>query len=198
MPIKVGITGGIGSGKTIVAKIFHSLGSPVYDADSRAKGLLNEDQVLMALVKQEFGEESYTDQGLDRRYMASNVFNDSAKLKKLNALVHPRVGDDFKEWVIRKGDQPYLIKEAALLIESGSYKELDVLIVVDAPEQVRIDRIKKRDPQRSVAEIRAIIDKQMKQEEKKSYADVIISNDDTVSITEQVFNIHTRLLEGSF
>ena len=131
LPYLVGITGGIGSGKSTVCKVFAQLDIPVYDADSNAKRLMSEDADLIKEIKQNFGEESYLADGLiNREYLAEKVFNDKESLEQLNALVHPRVGNDFKAWTATQTNAPYLIKEAALLIESRSYKALNKLIIV--------------------------------------------------------------------
>ena len=187
--LQVGITGGIGSGKSTVCKIFQSLGIPIYDADTQAKKLMQENAQLVDAIKSEFGNDSYLASGaINRDYLAKVAFADSEKIKKLNTLVHPVVADDYAKWV---SDQTadYVVKEAALLIESGSYLQLDKLIVVTAPTQLRIDRIKSRDSFRSEQEIEAIITNQLSDEERESKANFIIKNDESELLIEQVLGL---------
>ena len=191
-PLKIGITGGIGSGKTMVSKIFSVLGIPVYDADTRAKWISNYHPQVKKEIQQLFGEQAYTDNKLNNRYIASIVFNDKNKTGQLNAIVHPRVGEDFENWVKENANAPYLLKEAALMFESDSYKLLDKVIVVSAPLELRIQRILTRDPQRTEAEIRGIMDKQLPEEEKQKRADYIIHNDDNNLIIPQVVELDKK------
>lgn len=187
--LQVGITGGIGSGKSIVCKIFRTLGVPIYDADSQAKRLMTTDTGLVASIKEEFGEMSYLSNGeLNRAYLAEKAFSSNEHTKKLNALVHPAVAKDYATWA---GAQisPYTIKEAALLIESGSYQQLDKLIVVTAPIDLRITRIKKRDPLRSESEIRNIMAKQLSDQEREARADFLIKNNESELLTMQVLEL---------
>jgi dephospho-CoA kinase len=185
-PLKIGITGGIGSGKTLVSKIFSVLGVPVYDADSRAKWISNFHPKVKEEIIALFGQEAYLDDKLNTRYIAPIVFKDKLKTAKLNAIVHPRVGEDFENWVECNKQFPYLLKEAALLFESDSYKQLDKVIVVSSPLELRLKRILARDPQRTEAEIRGIMDKQMPEEEKLKRADFVIFNNDQELIIPQV------------
>lgn len=196
-PLQIGITGGIGSGKTLVTKIFACLGIPVYDADSHAKELMTTDGILISQIKKEFGDLSYlTDGTLNRKYLGEVVFNQQEKLDILNSLVHPRVRQDFAQWTDRYSEKPYVIREAALLFETGVYRLLDRTIVVYAPEDVRIRRVMKRD-NRPEAQVRAIIRKQLSEEEKKALADDIIYNDDSILVIPQVLELHHRLLQGN-
>ncbi|MEQ6118860.1 dephospho-CoA kinase [Reichenbachiella sp. MALMAid0571] len=194
--LQVGVTGGIGSGKSTVCKIFQSLGIPVYDADSRAKKLMQENGQLVHLIKNEFGNDSYLASGeINRDYLAKVAFADPEKVKKLNALVHPVVADDYSKWV---SDQTanYVVKEAALLIESGSYLQLDKLIAVTAPTQLRIARIKSRDSFRSQQEIEAIIANQLSDEERESKADFIIKNDESELLIAQVLRLDKQFRQS--
>jgi dephospho-CoA kinase len=196
-PLQIGITGGIGTGKTLVTKIFACLGIPVYDADSHAKELMTTDGILISQIKKEFGDLSYLSDGtLNRKYLGEVVFNQQEKLDILNSLVHPRVRHDFAQWTDRYKDKPYVIREAALLFETGVYKLLDRTIVVSAPEEVRVRRVMNRD-HRSEAQVRAIIRKQLSEEEKKALADDIIYNDDSILVIPQVLALHHRLLQGN-
>ena len=194
-PLQIGVTGGIGSGKSLVCKIFHCLGAPVYDADSHAKELMTTDGILVSQIKKEFGELSYNiDGSLNRSYLSSTVFNNTERLKTLNELVHPRVGADYKQWVDQQGDSPYVVKEAALLFESGAYRTLDKVIVVFANEELRIHRVLKRDNHRTAGQILAIMKNQMPEEEKMKRADYSISNDETTLLIPQVVDLHQRFI----
>lgn len=193
-PLRIGITGGIGAGKSTVARIFASLGVPVYDADSRAKSVMTTDGILMEEIKKEFGTLAYRSSGeLDRSFMASIVFQDPGKLSRLNALVHPRVRHDFEQWVNGQPAVPYVLKEAALLHETGAASQLAATIVVTAPADVRVQRVVKRDPQRSAEAVRAIIQNQMPDEEKVKRGDYVIRNDETTLVIPQVLEIHRQL-----
>jgi dephospho-CoA kinase len=195
--LKVGITGGIGSGKSTVCKIFALLGVPVYDADSQAKRLMIEDEVLVAQIKAEFGEQSYAKNGeLNREYLSREVFNNSLKLESLNRLVHPRVGLDSERWLNENANAPYTIKEAALLFEAGSYRKLDKIIVVVAPEAIRVSRVVNRDKSRTQADVLKIMGNQMPEEEKISRADFVINNDENELLIPQVLKLHERFING--
>lgn len=187
--LQLGITGGIGSGKSTVCKIFQTLAVPIYDADSRAKQLMTTEKALVVSIKKEFGEASYLPGGeLNRAYLAEAAFSSVELTKKLNALVHPAVARDYMAWAEAQ-TSPYTIKEAALLIESGSYQQLDKLIVVTAPIDLRIARIKKRDPFRTESEIRNIMAKQLSDQEREDRADFIIKNDESELLTAQVLDL---------
>lgn len=190
-PVQIGITGGIGSGKSLICRVFHVLGVPVYDADSRAKKLMTTDGILINQIKKEFGTLSYDEQGrLNREFLAMTVFNHPDQLAKLNALVHPRVGVDYEQWVSEQSGVKYCLKEAALLFEAGSYQTLDKVIVVVAPDELRIARVLKRDPHRSRADVERIIKNQMPQEEKMKRADVVIKNDESELLVPQILKLH--------
>lgn len=194
--LQIGITGGIGSGKSLVTKIFSCLGTPVYDADSRARLLMTSDTILINEIKDTFGEQSYLDKGdLNRDYLSKRVFNDPANLAAMNGLVHPAVARDYNRWAAEHQSHPYLVKEAALLFEAGSYKTLDKIIVVEAPESLRIARVQKRDPHRDVQKIKDIIRNQMSEEEKLKRADFIVKNDETVLVIPQVLALHYEFLK---
>lgn len=191
-PLLIGITGGIGSGKSTVCRAFNCLGIPVYDADSRARWLMNNNDELILEIKSEFGEASYQNGSLDRTYLAQLVFADSEKLATLNSLTHPAVGIDFKNWVSKHSDSPYLIKEAALLIESGAYKQLDELILVSAPKEIRIKRVLKRDTHRSEIQIKEIIEKQLQETEMAKYAKTVLNNNGLEPILSQILKLHSK------
>lgn len=193
IPFQVGITGGIGSGKSLVCKIFHCLGVPVYDADSHAKALMTTDGILITNIQKEFGHLSYNDDGsLNRSFLGESVFNDPEKLKKLNNLVHPRVRQDYLIWLKNNHHHHYVLKEAALLFETGSAKELDRIIVVHAALELRIKRVLSRDVHRTEELVKEIIKKQMPEDEKLSRADFILYNDENQLLTPQVLELHHK------
>ncbi len=194
-PYQVGITGGIGSGKSLVCKIFQCLGIPVYDADSHAKALMTTDGILISNIQKEFGHLSYnTDGSVNRSYLGESVFNDPEKLKKLNSLVHPRVKEDYLTWVKKNDHHPYVLKEAALLFEAGSNKELDKIIVVHAPEDLRIKRVLSRDAHRTEELVREIMKNQMAEKEKLNRADFILYNDENQLLIPQVLELHQKFI----
>jgi dephospho-CoA kinase len=189
----VGITGGIGSGKTTVCKIFEVFGVPVYYADERAKWLLNNDNLIKESVISLLGSDAYSNGLLNRVYIANKVFNDSTLLEAYNNIIHPAVAEDTLIFSSKYLDKPYILKEAALLVETGSYLTLDKLIVVTASLQERINRVIQRD---NVAEKEVLvrIKNQLPEEEKLKVADYIIVNDGNSSLIEQVKAIHQELL----
>ncbi len=192
--LKAGITGGIGSGKTTVCKVFETLGIPVYYADYHAKQLMVNDPRLVAGIKKLFGPESYFEDGsLNRPYVAGEVFGNDEKLRRLNRLVHPAVAEDSERWHHAQEKVPYTLKEAALLFESGNFNNLDKVITVFAPEELRIKRVMERD-EATEESIRARMAKQMPEEEKIKRADFVVHNDGKHSIVEQVLDIHHKLL----
>lgn len=194
-PLQIGITGGIGSGKSLVCKIFSCLGIPVYDADSRAKSIMTTDGIVMEQIKTEFGSLSYNSDGtLNRSYLSQTVFNDAAKLKKLNELVHPRVALDAQQWVATHRDQKYVLREAALLFESGSYQLMDKIVVVTAPETLKVTRVLTRDSHRTAEDVVKIIRNQMDEKEKISRADFVLVNDETELLVPQVVKMHQHFL----
>lgn len=195
--LKVGITGGIGSGKTTICKIFELLGIPIYYADEKAKWLMSNDPQLIIGIQSIFGKDAYLENGqLNRSHIASIAFNQPKKLSKLNALVHPAVAKDGEAWHNEQINVPYTLKEAALIFESGSYQYLDKTITVFAPLETRIQRVMKRD-QSERAAIEARISKQMPDNEKMKMADFIIRNDGKSSLIQQVMQIHQQLLSLS-
>lgn len=190
-PIKVGITGGIGAGKSIVCDIFKILEVPIYDADSKAKQLMEESESVISKIKSHFGDESYHNDGsLNRTYLAEIVFPDKNKLEKINHIVHPAVEEDFISWVSKHSSASYILKEAALLVETGSYRRLDALITVTAPVEIRIQRVLQRDSHRSVEDIQAIISKQLAEEEKVEVSKFVIKNDNKTLLIPQILKIH--------
>ena len=194
--LKIGVTGGIGSGKTTVCKIFEVLDIPVYYADPRAKLLMIEDSKLVKEIKKLLGDKSYNkDKSLNRKYIANIIFNDKNKLNALNALVHPAVKDDFDKWCDSQ-NSPYVLKEAALLFENGSYKSLDKTILVSAPLELRVLRVMKRD-NHTRESILSRVRNQMPESEKEKLADIIIKNDNDISLISQIIEIHRQLVKDS-
>ena len=194
-PLQIGITGGIGSGKSLVCKIFHQLGAPLYDADSHAKELMTTDGILISGIKKEFGDLSYHPDGtINRLYLADHVFFNKEKLDRLNAMVHPRVALDYERWVSHQSGKRYVLKEAALLFETGSNLMLHKIIVVSAPENIRLKRVLKRDVHRTVEQFKGIVEKQMPESEKLKRADYIIVNDDTKLVIPQVLALHEQFI----
>jgi len=195
--LKIGITGGIGSGKTTVCKLFEIMGIPVYYADERAKWLISNDVLLKEKLSTAFGHEAYHHDGAyNRAYISKVVFNDSEKLSLLNSLVHPAVFEDSEKWLVKHKEFPYIIKEAALLFESGSYKQMDRILLVEAPLEKRIDRVIKRDKV-TRASVIARMNAQWAEEKKRALAHDLIINDGTQSIVYQAYKIHHFYLKLS-
>lgn len=192
--IKVGLTGGIGVGKSYVARVFRQMGIPVYDADSNAKELMNSAPALQRDIKQLLGDKAYNEHGLDRRYVAEKVFNNIQLLNKLNEIVHPAVYEDFERWAIEQKCD-VVIKESALLLQGGDKKGLDKIILVDADLDVRLIRVQKRDSFRGVEEIKAIIEKQGDLTLYTDLIDYIISNNENEMLVPQIALIK-EVLEG--
>jgi len=189
----VGITGGIGSGKSIVCNIFRQLGVAVYDADAAAKNLYETEPEIIDTIKKEFPGDIIDKKGkIEKHKLASLVFQDESALKKLNRIVHPYVKKHFEEWA-GKQSAPYIIKEAAILFESGSDKGCNKKITVIAPVETRIQRTMQRD-KRSKAEVEQIISRQWNDEEKIKRSDFVIVNDDQQMVIPQVLDIHSKLL----
>lgn len=183
----IGITGGIGSGKSVVAKILISMGYPVYNSDDRAKELINSNPELIAKIKSEFGSDIYTNLVLDRKKMAEIVFNNPNKLAALNGLVHPAVGKDFESWKNSRTTQ-FVFKEAAILFETGIYKDMDSVILVTAPISIRIDRVQKRD-NASKEEIENRMKNQWSDEKKIKLSDFVIDNSGDKMVIPQVMEV---------
>ena len=195
MVLKIGLTGGIGSGKTTIAKIFELLGVPVYYADEASKRLYHTNKELMAGLKKHFGEDVYTNEQLNRSKLAAIVFNDPGKLELLNSLVHPLTIKDAEEWM-QKQRVPYIIKEAALLFEAGSAKALDFIVGVSAPEELRIKRVMERDGIKK-EEVVTRINRQMDEKNKMSLCDFVIKNNEEELVIPQVLALHEKFMEMS-
>ncbi len=197
--LRIGITGGIGSGKTTVARIFEVLGIPVYYADDAAKRLMNEDEELQQKIIENFGPEVYENKQLNRTKLASLVFNDPQKLALLNTLVHPATIADAEIWMKNIGHEnnsseiPFAIKEAALLFESGAQKNLDYVIGVNAPYKLRLQRAMKRDKLTKEA-VESRLNKQMDETKKMNLCNFIITNDEEQLLIPQVEELYRKLL----
>ena len=190
----IGLTGGIGSGKSTVAKLFAKLGIPIYNSDYRAREIMNSNPTLIGQIKALFGDDIYDDQGFVlRSKLAQIVFHNATKLQQLNALVHPAVKEDSKIWEQSHKEAAYLVKESAILFETGIYKDMRKNILVVAPEELRIERVMQRDHV-SREDVLARISKQMSDKEKISMTDFIIENDGIHSLQLQVDDIHNQLV----
>jgi len=191
---KVGITGGMGSGKTSVCMVFETLRIPVYYADTRAKQLMNTDFELKAVLEEYFGKDIYENGILQRNKLAEIIFNDTLALEKVNSLVHPAVARDFEFWCTLQ-TSPYVLEEAAIIFETGLAQRFDQVILVTAPEQIRIERVCARD--RSSPEVvRKRMNLQWPEEKKIALANFIIYNDNEHAIIPQVMNFHNNLLSN--
>jgi dephospho-CoA kinase len=192
MAISIGITGGIGSGKSTVCSIFKLLGVPVFEADTTAKYLVNSNPEIQSGLIDLFGNDIYTKDGtIDRKKFADIIFNDDFQLAKVNALVHPVVRAEFQLWV-EEQNAPYVVHEAAILFESGFYKMMDFTILVTAPESIRIERVTKRDGA-TAEQVKSRIDKQWSDTEKMKLADIVIDNDNTKLIIPQIISFDEQL-----
>lgn len=192
MPKIIGLTGGIGSGKTKVTARFLELGIPCYIADDEAKKLMNTSTAIRDAVINEFGEASYENNELKTTFLAAIVFNDSNKLSKLNAIVHPEVAKDFEAWVaIQK--TPYVIKEAAILFENGGFEKCNETILITAPKDIRMKRVLARD-RSSVEAIEQRMSKQWSDDKKKPLASYVIENIDWEKTLIQIDAIHKKLI----
>lgn len=193
--IKIGLTGGIGSGKTTVAKIFELLGIPVYYADDAAKRIMNEDEELKTAIQKQFGKDAYDNEGLDRTFLSAKVFTDPVQLEILNSLVHPATIRDAAKWMSQQKTS-YTIKEAALIFESGSTEHLDYVIGVYAPTQLRIKRAMERN-HLGYEEVTQRINKQVDENIKMKLCDFVIYNDEQHLLIPQVIELHKKLLSFS-
>jgi len=191
--LKIGITGGIGSGKSTVSAVFVFLGVPYYNADERAKFLCNSDPLLTQQLIAAFGPEAYENGVYNVAFFRKIAFNHPEVLAQLNALIHPRVADDFQSFCKLHQNAPYILKEAAILFESGSYKALDKTIVVIAPENIRVQRVSNRDGVDKET-VFAKMSKQWSDAQRLAMADFVIQNDGSHSLIEQVLTLHRQLM----
>jgi len=195
MMYRVGLTGGIGSGKSTIAAIFQVLGIPVSFADQEAKRVMNEDPELRAAIIEKFGGETYAGGVLNRKYLAGQVFSDPAKLEVLNSLVHPATIREGRKWMQALGDRyPYAIREAAILFETSAAGHLDFIIGVYAPATLRIHRTMQRDAI-TREEVLQRMKNQIDEEIKMRLCDAVVINDDQHAVLPQVLELHKRLLQ---
>lgn len=193
MTLKIGITGGIGSGKSTVAKVFEVLGIPVYYADEAARRVMNEDEEVRKQIIQHFGPTSYKNNQLDRAYIAGQVFNNKQKLELMNSLVHPATIRDSENWMQRQ-TTPYAIKEAAIIFESGTQDQYDYIIGVTAPVSLRVLRAMKRDGS-TREQVLSRMEKQIQDVIKMRLCDFVIYNDEQQAIIPQVITLHERFMQ---
>ena len=191
--LKIGITGGIGSGKSTVANLFEVLGIPVYNADLAAKRLMNEDVALKEKIKQQFGDDVYKNEKLDNKYLAQIVFSSEEKLHLLNSIVHPATINDANAWMLKQ-TTPYTLKEAALLFESGAAEQLDHIIGVYAPLPTRVQRVRERD-NISAEEVMKRISRQLDETIKMRLCDYVITNNEQQLVVPQVLELHHRFIQ---
>jgi len=192
--LKVGLTGNIGSGKSLIAKIFETLQIPVFYADAEGKKILDSMEVIEA-IKKLFGARVISGNLVNRQALAKIVFTDNSKLIELNNIIHPAVRNAFATWAGRKTDSPYVIYEAAILIESGHYLNMDKIILVTAPEEIRIKRVMERDGATKDMIIQRMAN-QWPEKKKIEHADFIINNDESELVIPQVIRIHEALIKG--
>ena len=175
-PKLIGITGGIGAGKSTVSTICKHLGFKVYNSDQRAKEIVSEDSIIKKKLISFFGNNVYKNGVFDRKFLSDKIFNDKSSLQQINSIIHPAVKKDFNCWVTNNSNEKILFKESALLFESGAYKELDKIILIVSDKNLRVSRVLNRDQKRSKKEIESIIDKQINESEAIKYADIVIDN----------------------
>lgn len=192
--LKVGLTGGIGSGKTLVSSVFKELGISVYNADTEAKRLMETDPDITRLINSFLGPKSYQKGKLNRKFISDVVFSDKVKLETLNSIVHPAVRQDFEKWVLDKANEPYVLKEAAILFESGGAETVDYTIFVKADMNTRIKRVVERDHV-SAEQVRRRMNHQMDDQEKEKLADFIINNEIGSMILPQIVDLHNKFFK---
>ena len=189
----LGLTGGIGSGKTTIANMFSELGIPIYIADEESKKLLVTSKVIKRKLIALFGEETYKGNELNKPHIANKIFNDKMLLQQMNAIVHPKVAQHFKRWLKRQ-ETPYVIKESAILFESGAFKNCDLILTVTAPEKIRIERVMQRDST-SEDKVLNIIKNQWPEDEKVKRSNFVIINEKLEESQKKVLEIHKKILE---
>lgn len=185
---KVGVTGGIGSGKSLVCDLFSRLGVPVFNADEVARDIVNRDHAVISEIKSVFGKELYTTGQLNRAKIAELVFQNHERLEELNNIVHPAVAKAYLHWLAQQ-NAPYTIKEAAIIIETGTYSQLDAVVLVTAPEEIRTERVMQRDGHSKEA-VMARIRNQWSDDEKRKHASHLVNNDGSALLLPQVLQLH--------
>ncbi len=194
--LKIGVTGGIGAGKSVICRVFSVLGVPVYNADMRARRIMDEDMILHRELKKAFGQGIFSESKPDRKLLAGIVFNDPDALERLNAIVHPAVKRDFIRWTGQQSESPYIVKEAAILFETGTYKELDTVILVTAPEDIRIRRVAERDGETQET-ARNRMASQWPDDRKSALAGIILRNDNSEPLLPVILELHEKFSSGS-
>lgn len=194
--LKIGITGGIGSGKSMVCEIFKKIGVPVYHADHEARNLMASNAQIIDQLTRIFGKKIYRQNKLDREKLAALIFNDEEKIQKVNSIVHPIVFEHFFSWVELFKEYTYVIKEAAILFESGADKHLDKIITISAPEALKIKRVMERDNVIE-SEVRNRMKNQLDEEEKIKRSDYVIINDDKQLLIPQILEVHAAIMGNS-
>lgn len=192
-PKIIGLTGGIGSGKTTVANFFKTLGVPIYISDTEAKALMNRSKIIKRKLIKLFGEQAYIDDKLNKPFVASQIFSNHDLLQQMNAIVHPKVAKHFANWV-KKQSTAYVISEAAILFENGSYKKYDYIITVVAPKEVRLKRVLKRDNS-SKEKVEAIMNNQWSDNQKIKLSDFVINNTNLETTKLEVGKVHKKILK---
>ncbi len=187
-----GLTGGIGAGKSMVSRLFRILGVPIYDADKEAKKLTLTDPLIKGTISKVFGPQAYVHGHFNRDFVSAEAFKDPAKLNQLNSVIHPAVARDYREWC-QNQSAVYLIREAALIYETGMQRDLEGVILVSAPEDIRTTRVLKRDRHRDLKQVKNIISRQLPEEEKRKIADHVIENDGSTMLIPQVLALHEKL-----
>ena len=196
-PFLVGITGGVGAGKSLICKILNTLGVPIYLSDGRAKVLMNNNEDLKKEIINNFGIESYKNNKIDNQFLSNKIFENNSHRLKINSLVHPFVKEDFHFWIKKNSNNDYLVKESALIIESESYKELYFLIYVSAERNIRIKRVLQRDQEKNEDDIVKIIKTQMDVKKAINFCDEVIDNNENNLLLPKVLKIHKKILKKS-
>lgn len=194
--LKIGLTGGIGAGKSTVSRIFSILGAPVYNADAEAKRLMRSDAALLLKLREAFGPEVVGEYGPRRKALARIIFNDPHAMKLVNSLVHPAVARDFKLWLEEHGNASYVIKEAAIIFETGSERHLDMVILITAPEELRISRVMKRNGETG-PNVRKRMENQWPDDKKIPLAGMVLNNDSTSPLLPAILELHSAFSKGN-
>jgi dephospho-CoA kinase len=192
--LKIGITGGIGSGKSVVSKLIETIGYPVYNSDNEAKKIINTDTDIRRELIELVGDEVYSDSGLNRDYLAAKIFGNDELREKVNSIIHPRVREGFEEFC-SQSNSALVFNEAAILVETGAYKNFDKILLVTAPEVLRVERVMLRDSF-SEEQVKARVQKQMTDSEKLAYADYHVINDESKPLIKQVESIIDQLISS--
>jgi dephospho-CoA kinase len=194
-PLRVGLTGNMGAGKTLVAQVFETLRVPVFYADEEANQLAENNHQVVSEIKKLFGRDAYVGNKYNRKYVANQIFTNPLLLERLNDIIHPATFKRFDEWLNENLTAPYILKEAAILFESGANNNVDKVIFVSAPEEVRIERVQKRNPAWSGTDIKRRMKAQEPEISKISKSDYIIKNDGTTFLLPQILDVHKSLLD---